>query len=556
MKTRSLPGPWFPALLLALPLGAARAQDAAPSPVPPPAAVPAETVTSEARPAAAPVVLDGKTLMTVRGISAYPAQQRAAEIATRIESFARDRKAPLESLRVVDYPQRTEIFAGDTRLLAVFDADSRLEGVERRELLATFYVQRIGRAVADYRLERSPEVLLIRTAYALGAAVLFALILWGIRWAFRRLDALLERRYKARIKDLEIQSFYILQAEQLWMFLRGLLLAIKALALLVSVYVFLNFVLGLYPWTRGFAQKLLALVLDPLTEMGRGVLGAIPGLVFIAILAIVTRYLLTMIRMFFHAVSQERVKLEKFEPEWALPTYRILRLLVIAFALVVAYPYIPGSGSAAFQGITLFLGVIFSLGSTSIIANLIAGYTMTYRRAFALGDRIQVGDVVGDVAEMRLLVTHLRSPKNEEVVVPNSQILNSSIINFSPLAREQGLILHTTVGIGYEVPWRQVEAMLLMAADRTKGLKKEPPPFVLQKSLGDFCVIYELNVHCDTPSEMNALYSRLHENIQDVFNEYGVQIMTPAYERDTAEPKIVPREKWFAPPARPEGQKT
>ena len=184
-----------------------------------------------------------------------------------------------------------------------------------------------------------------------------------------------------------------------------------------------------------------------------------------------------------------------------------------------------------------------------MIASLIAGYTMTYRRAFKIGDRIQVNDLIGDVVEMRLLVTRLRTVKNEEIVVPNSLILNSHVMNYSTLAQSCGLILHTTVGIGYETPWRQVEAMLRVAAERTPGLLQEPPPFVLQKSLGDFAVTYELNVYCDNPQAMLRLYTALHQNILDVFNEYGIQIMTPAYERDPAQPKVVPKGQWFMAPA-------
>jgi small-conductance mechanosensitive channel len=205
--------------------------------------------------------------------------------------------------------------------------------------------------------------------------------------------------------------------------------------------------------------------------------------------------------------------------------------------VVVAYPYIPGSRSAAFQGVSIFIGVIFSLGSSSLIANLIAGYSMTYRRAFRVGDRIQVGDVTGDVMESGLMVTRIRTVKNEEVVVPNSTILSNHIVNYSTLAKQEGLILYTTVGIGYETPWRQVEAMLIMAAERTPGLRKEPPPFVRQTNLGDFCVTYEINAHCDDPQAMARLYTDLHRNILDVFNEYGVQIMTPAYESDPEQPR-------------------
>jgi small-conductance mechanosensitive channel len=221
--------------------------------------------------------------------------------------------------------------------------------------------------------------------------------------------------------------------------------------------------------------------------------------------------------------------------------------------LVVAYPHIPGSSSEAFKGVSIFIGLMFSLGSSSVIANLMAGYTMIYRRAFKVGDRIVVKDLTGDVTEIRLMVTHLRTVKNEEIVVPNSDILGSHVINYSTLARSRGLILHTTVGIGYETPWRQVEAMLRVAAERTTGLLKEPAPFILEKSLGDFAVTYELNAYCDNPQRMGPLYSAMHQNILDVFNEHGVQIMTPAYEGDPESPKVVPKDQWYLAPAEPTG---
>jgi small-conductance mechanosensitive channel len=227
-----------------------------------------------------------------------------------------------------------------------------------------------------------------------------------------------------------------------------------------------------------------------------------------------------------------------------------MRFGIVAFALVVAYPYIPGSGSDAFKGISIFIGILFSLGSSSAIANIIAGYMLSYRRAFKVNDRVRIGDVTGDVTEVRVQVTHLRTVKNEEVIVPNSSILNNEIVNYSSYARREGLILHTEVGIGYETPWRQVEGMLLLAAERTGGLLRTPPPFVRQTKLGDFAVTYELNAYCADAQQMGPLYTEMHRSILDVFNEYGVQIMTPAYEGDPPEPKIVPKEAWFAKPSR------
>jgi small-conductance mechanosensitive channel len=193
---------------------------------------------------------------------------------------------------------------------------------------------------------------------------------------------------------------------------------------------------------------------------------------------------------------------------------------------------------------------MLSLGASSAMASVIAGYAVTYRRAFRIGDRISVGDYIGEVTEVRLMVTHLRTAKNEEIIVPNSLVLQNHVVNYSTLAKTHGLILHTTVSIGYETPWRQVEAMLLLAAERTRVLLREPPPFVLEKSLGDFAVTYELNAYVDSASALPERYAALYRNILDVFNEYGVQIMTPAYEGDPEQPKLVPRDRWFSSPAR------
>jgi small-conductance mechanosensitive channel len=233
-----------------------------------------------------------------------------------------------------------------------------------------------------------------------------------------------------------------------------------------------------------------------------------------------------------------------------MPTFRIFRIFIIAFAVIVAYPYIPGSQSLAFKGVTVFIGILFSLGSSSFIGNLIAGYSMTYRKAFRKGDRIQVDDKIGIVEDQSLMVTRLRSLKNEEIVIPNSILLNSLIVNYNARAKDLGLILHTIVGIGYETPWRQVDAMLKLAADRTEGLLKDPPPFVLKKSLGDFAINYEINAYCREVNNYNQIYSRLHQNILDVFNENNVQIMTPAYEGDPEIPKVVPQDQWNTPLAK------
>ena len=516
-------------------------------------AVPSGSSESQAEIITAPVRIDGIILFHVRGVSAYPAQRRAREIAARIEQLAADDKFNTEQLQLSEQEGETAILAGDLLILRVFDADAQLENLERK-LLATTYLTRIQEAITDYRQARGFTILVRHALYIVLATVALLLFIWLVRRLMRFTKAFLERRMRSHLEGLESKSMKLVRAKQMGDVLHGV---VRLLWLATFVFVglwYLQFVLAQLPWTRQFGDQLLTLLLDPLRTLGRGFVDSIPNVAFLVILILITRYLLKVMRLFFSGLVSGRIKLESFDSEWAWPTYRLVRLLVIVFALVVAFPYIPGSSSDAFKGVSVFLGIVFSLGSSSVIANIIAGYSITYRRAFKLGDRIQVGDQIGDVVESGVLVTHLRTVKNEDVVVPNSLILNSSIVNFSTLAREGKLILHTTVGIGYETPWRQVEAMLLQAANQTEGVQSEPAPYVLQKALGDFCITYEINVYCDNAQMMNKIYTVLHRNILDVFNEYGVQIMTPAYESDPPVAKVVPKDQWFASPAKPAGK--
>ena len=503
---------------------------------------------SDAELPSAPVVIDGTTLFRVRGTSAFPADRRAVAIADRIRMLAADPKVPADAVRSVETEIGSAIEADGHRVMVVVDADARYESVARKTLTEAL-VRAIRQAVTDYRQVRSREALIRTAAYSGLATVVLAALVALVMWLSRLAHRALEATYRQRVQSVGIQSFQIVRAEQIWVALRRALIGLRAIVILALVFVYLQHVLGRLPWTRGVSNRLLQYVLDPLATMGWGVAGVIPDVIFLAILFFLTRYLLKVVYLFFAAVGRGEVVLSGFEREWADPTYKLLRVAIVALALVVAYPYIPGSSSDAFKGISIFIGIVFSLGSSSTIANVIAGYTMTYRRAFHIGDRVKIGDIVGEVTEMRLQVTHLRTIKNEEVIIPNSSILNNEVVNYSSLAQRHGLILHTTVGIGYETPWRQVEAMLLIAAERTPGLMSERKPFVRQLSLGDFAVTYEINVYCDNPQAMSRIYTALHRNILDVFNEHGIQIMTPAYEGDPESPKVVPKEQWFTTPA-------
>ena len=541
MKPAMRPRSWFAGLVLlvALQTGALPAQESDLLPAPLDAAV--ET---------APVQIDGAELFRVRGVTGLPAARRAQEIAARIERLAADVSVAPESLVVVESPLSTEVHAGRVRVLAVTDADAEVEGL-RRELLASVFLQRTQDGIRAYRAARTQDRLMRGLLQALVALAVFVVSVLLVRWIFRRVTVAIERRFRERVRALAIGSFEFVRVDRLWSYLRRVLRGLRLVVLLALAYLFLDFALRQFPWTLGIAAQLEGWTIGPMRVIALGLIGFLPNLLFLVVLYIFTRWALNLIRLFFDGVGSGEVELQGFDRDWAAPTYKLVRMAVVVFALVVAYPYIPGSESPAFKGISLFIGLVFSLGSSSAISNVIAGYTMTYRRLFREGDRVKIGDVVGAVTQIRLQVTHIRTPKNEEVVIPNSTILNTEVTNYSTMAKSEGLILHTTVGIGYETPWRQVEAMLLLAAERTPGLAPDRKHFVLQKALGDFAVTYELNAYIDDPTRIPFLYSEIHRQILDVFNEFNIQIMTPAYEGDPEQPKVVPREQWWSAPASP-----
>jgi len=509
----------------------------------------AEQEDSEAVLARAPVVIDGRVLAQVRGIAGRPAEERAAAIEERIVAAARDSSVDLAQVHVEESDDVSRIQAGDQLLMGVFDADAVLEQMNR-QALAAVQAGVLRDAIARYRADRTPEKLVAATERALVATALFLAAIAIVYLLTSRIARWMTATLKPKVLAMRTQALGFLPGEQVWASISATARALRFLLVALLTYLYAQYALTLFPATRPIGMRLASYLLDPLRTLGKQFVDELPALMFLLVLFILVRFLLRILKFSFAAIGSGAVHVSGFEPQWAAPTYRLVRIAVIAFALVVAYPYIPGSESEAFKGLSIFAGVLFSIGSSSFIANYMAGYTLIYRRLFAVGDRVKIGDIVGEVLETRVQVTRIRTYKNEEVIIPNSSILTSEVTNFTSLAAKRGLILHTTVGIGYEVPWRQVEGMLLTAAERTQGVLKDPKPFVLQTGLGDFAVNYEINAFVGSTQDIAGRYNELHGHILDVFNEYGVQIMTPAYEGDPPEPKLVPRERWHDTPSR------
>jgi small-conductance mechanosensitive channel len=320
-----------------------------------------------------------------------------------------------------------------------------------------------------------------------------------------------------------------------------------ALALLLT-YSWLTIVLRRFPYTRPWGETLRASLFSAAASGGRSLLDHLPDLLTVLAIVLLTRFIVRLVTFAFHTVEEGRVTLPGVFPETAQPTRRIAVALLWVFALVLSYEFLPGAKSDAFKGVSVFIGLIISLGSTGIMNQVMSGLMVTYSRAVRVGDFVRIGDVEGTVTQLGTLSTKIKTPRNEEVTIPNALVVTQAATNFSRHA-DDGVMAPASVTIGYDVPWRQVQALLVMAAERTPGVRRQPPPVVLQTALGDFAVEYKVLVCVDQPHRRIVTLNALHANIQDAFNEYGVQIMSPSYEADPSERKTVPPSQWYAAPA-------
>lgn len=299
--------------------------------------------------------------------------------------------------------------------------------------------------------------------------------------------------------------------------------------IIALTWIFLGAEFRYFPWTREHGKRLLDYIATPVMFVIKGFLNYLPNLFYIIVIVTVMVYVLKFVKLLAREVERGNIRVSGFYPEWVQPTYKIVRLLLIAFTAVIIYPYVPGEGSPAFKGVGIFIGVLFSLGSTSAVANAIAGVIIIYARGFKVGDWVKIAENTGEIKAMTMLATHLVTIRNEEIMVPNSVVLSAFVVNYSMQARTTGLILHTSVTIGYEVPWRQIHNLLIEAALKTKHILETPAPFVLQNALQDSYVQYEINAYTSEPKLMVFTYSDLHGNIQDCFYAAGVEIMSPIY---------------------------
>ena len=481
-------------------------------------------------PAGAAVVLPpADTLFRVYGrVGSFGPKERAEAIQRRLEGLL---TAPLfapDSLSVVDAEQDSEIVYGDQLLLSVGAPEARALGQLRPAVAQQYRAILRTHLVAARQANSLPE-LLKRGGLAALTLVMLGALIYGLNRFFRTINQRILRWRGSPLRPWRINGYELLTQERQLEVLRTVLKLLRMALVVLTLYLALPLLFGLFPWTEGISRKLLGYVLGPVQGVVLGIVHYVPNLLTILVIYFFTTYAVRFLRFLAGEVAAGKLVVEGFYPDWSLPTFNLLRFALYVFMFIVIFPYLPGSNSPVFQGVSVLLGFIISFGSTSAIGNVIAGIVITYMRPYRVGDRVKIGDVTGDVLEKNLLVTRLRTIKNEDVTIPNSNILSGHTVNYTAAASHDGLILHTTITIGYDVPWPQVHALLLAAARATEGVEATPVPFVLQTSLDDFYVAYQLNAYTRLPHRQAVLYSLLHQHIQDEFARAGIEIMSPHY---------------------------
>lgn len=458
----------------------------------------------------------------------FSTKERAEIVTKRINEIFNRIDFDADSLVLKNDSAVSIIFYKSHILLAITNKDVAFTELNRPQLAAS-YLNILKQKLGNMFSNNSLKSWAINISEALAVIFLLIVLIWAINRSFRWVRLKATKWWESRMHKLEEKGAPAGYAKRLLPFIHNLVRVTRLFIIVLLIYLALPILFFIFPASKPIATELLGYVITPLKKILLALLHFIPNLLTIAVIYTVTRYIVKLVKFIAHEIEVGAFSIKNFYPEWAIPTYNIVRVLLYAFMFVMVWPYLPGSESKVFQGVTVFVGVLFSFGSSSAISNMVAGIVLTYMRSYKIGDRIKAGDVIGDVFEKNLLVTRIRTIKNEDITVPNAAVLASHTINYTSSSKTLGLILNTSITIGYDAPWHTVHDLLISAALATDGVMTDPKPFVLQTDLNDFNVTYQINAYTRLSHKMAATYSLLHQNIQDKFNEAGLEIMSPHF---------------------------
>ncbi len=475
-----------------------------------------------------PVILYRDTLFLLySSIGASSVEQRADKISKKLKSISKKYDPSKDTIYLKQGTDFINIMFNDEVAYVLTTQDSN----ENKVLLSEFGKVQVVTLVNVLESKLSNLTIkekLILVGYfllsLLGLLIFLKFIQWIFKIIIKRLSKF-ERKLLNRKKNL-IKYFIPKNTQNIFVFIAKV---VRLVIIVLFLLAYLPFMFSFFPVAEGIVEIFYGYISTPIKFLFYGFINFLPSLFFIIVILLFTRYIIKVSKYLVEDIENDKLVLKEFPKDWANTTQKMFTVFVYAFAIVLISPHIPGSGSAAFKGVTIFIGALVSFGSTSAIANIIAGIVITYMRPYQIGDRVRIQGTYGDVIERSLLVTRILTLKNEEVTIPNANIIGGHILNYSTNSKKNGVILHTSVTLGYDVPWKLAEKLLLKAASNSMLLQKDPKPFVLQTSLDDNYVSYELNVYSKQEKKMPLIYSDIHHNILDVFNKAGVEILSPAY---------------------------
>ena len=480
------------------------------------------------------LIIDNDTLLTFYakrgGVSAY---DRAENAVNMIQKIGKNLSLKADSVYLFNSEYQTDVMYGEKVILSVTDQDALWLNTER-EKLAKEYQSVVNNKILELKKEHSILQIAKRVALFILVLVVQYFLFKLTNYLFRKLRRRIIWLKQNKLKSITIRDYEFLNTHRQGRILIFLNNILRYIVLLIQLMFSVPMLFAIFPQTEHLAMRLFTYIIEPIKMVLKSVIEYIPNLFIIIVIYYCVKYIIKGIQYIANEIESEKLKITGFYPDWAQPSFNIIRFLLYAFMIAMIYPYLPGSDSGVFQGISVFVGLIVSLGSSTVIGTIIAGLVITYMRPFKLGDRIKLNETTGNVIEKTPFVTRIRTPKNEVVTIPNSFIMSSHTVNYSASARQFGLIIHSTVSIGYDVPWRQVHQLLVNAARSTPGVMSHPKPFVLETELQDYYPCYQINAYIKEADQLSQIYSDLHQNIQDVFNEAGIEIMSPHYyaERD------------------------
>lgn len=477
----------------------------------------------------APVVFDNDTLFLIRySPKEYPVEYRAQQISNRLENLSANYNSASDSVYLKKENEFISIMYNDEVAFIITKNDAKTNNLSMKALAEMQIIKFKNALKEESKYDLSTKEWLIRIGYFLLSLVVLILAIKLINWLFGKLMVYLSKFEKRFLKNKKniFKYFIPKNTQNIFVFMANVA---RLLTIVFILLTYLPFMFSFFPWTEDLVHKFYGYLARPIKFVFFGFVDFLPNLIFIIVIVFVTRYVIRVLRDIVEDIEAEKFIIQGFPKDWASTTQKIIGLLIWAFALVLIYPHLPGSTSPAFRGVSIFIGALVSFGSTSAVANIVAGVVITYMRPYQIGDRVRIQDTVGDVVEKTLLVTRIRTIKNEDVTIPNANIIINHLVNYSANVEKGGLLLHTSITIGYDVSWELVEKLLIEAALKSKSIEPEPKPFVLQTSLDDNYVSYEINAYSKEAKKMALIYSDIHKNILDVFNKEGVEILSPQY---------------------------